>query len=460
MRHFQAFLLFGVVAGAILLPSRRAPEALDLHRVDAAGNESIADPSFARVVEAPREAVTPLAFFEDLALAAAAGGLPGCVAALLASALLAAFAGLWLHGFRGLRRLFVVVAIGAPALLSLLYLSCFFDGRRIVLGPAAADFAPVSLHAQTDRTTGMLSPRDLVLWHARRGFRALNVSDKNRIDGALAAREAARAPELADAITVVVGEEYHGNPHILLVHVGREYDPARIGRAEMLASVRNEGGAAIVAHPWSHRSEPLDTVLALPLDGVELVNEAITGGEEVKQAALRAKRALVGTLDYKFGPHVTALTLLPASAAATAEGIVQAIRERRTSLLYAVPGGAATGVSYHADTLGVREVLALVQSLYETPRMRRASWIAWIALFAILWRLATRVETPPARTLPWRLLFLLGCVLELGLLSLHSWQVRRAIGTVPMLWALLAHAVVAVPLLAATHKLSAAATHK
>jgi len=325
---------------------------------------------------------------------------------------------------------------------------------------------PASLHTQTDRTTGLLSPRHVLDWHYRRHFRVVNVSDKDVVAPAREARRIARERGYVPPLLVVVGEEWHGRPDLVLVNVKRDWDPgefapdARLERT--VRGVQREGGAVLLAHPWSKLPLPLDEALATGLDGVEVVNGVIHGGAHVVQAAQRHDRALVGTIDYKFGPHVNALTLLPADSARSPAGVVEALRARRTRVLFAVPGGARTEKEWRAGEPGLMGTVNGIRTLYETPRARRAVWVAWFAGLLLLWRIATLERPPkegegPRRTLSHRaaaLLFALSCLVEFCVPAGLSWQVRAAFGTIPVPLLIAVACVFAVPLLASSQVLA------
>jgi hypothetical protein len=405
------------------------------------------------VTRPDRSRATFRALLDDLAYAADAAGPAGCGALLAGIAALVLVLSLWSGGVRcALRRVLLTFALGVPLCVGLFYASCFLDGRNIRLGPAAAGFVPCSLHTQTNRTTGLLSPSHLVAWHLRRGFRVLNVSDKDAVDGALEAVEHARDT----GMLVVVGEEWHGHPHMLLVGVRRAWKPAEADPAKTIAGVHEEGGAVFVAHPWSKLEGRLEGVLEAGADGAEIVNGVVHGGRHVIETALDAGKTVIGVIDYKYGPHVTALTLLPERAAESATGVVRALQARQAEVVYAVPGGAFTGAQWDAVSIA-RSVWGGLRSLLETPLPRRAVWLAWLALGALLWWIASRPREGRRmgiRTA--RILFGAAAAVELALPLALGWQFREAFGTVPLPALLAAAAVAAVPLLAASAVLARA----
>lgn len=458
----------------------KAPE---VRWIESTGVDRPCTPEEAHVEMPRRSEPTLLAPLHDLAYAAADAGPEGCLWVLAGFVFLAVVLGLWSQGIRGAgRRVVLVLALGGPACLALLYTSCLLDGRIIRLGPKLIDVVPASLHNHTDRSTGLLSPRNLVIWHVKRGFRVLNVSDKDTISGGILAREALaqlieeRGP-LTPPLVVTVGDEWHGQPDIVFVHATREPQlppepPPNLSKeerhalrlrhlAELAAEVHADGGALFLAHPWSKvpGEMSLEEIFGAGLDGVEVVNGVIHGGEARVRAAMDAKKRLFGVLDHKFGPHVNALTLLDAADARTPEGVARAVREGPTSVLYAVPGGPRSSEEWKAASVGLRGLKAGGDSLLQVPSRRRAVWFAWGILGLLLWWLATRsrrgLGKAAARTL------FLGCaVAELSLLLFVWSDVRFALGTVAVPVLLRIATVLSIPLLAASHSLALLERHR
>ena len=474
----RSLLLFcAALAALCFFAPVRAPAVPTVWSIDRNGNDTRCAPAFARIEMPRRDAVTVLAPVHDLAYAAADAGPEGCLWILGTVTALAVVRGLWSQGVRGaLRRALLTVALGGPLGLALVYASCFLPGRVIRLGPEATDWVPASLHNHTDRSTGLLSPKDLVIWHAKRDFRVLNVSDKNTIEGGVLAREALanlveKQGPLTPPLVVTVGDEWHGQPDIVFVNATREpqlppepppeLPPAERHAlrlrylAELAAAVHADGGALFLAHPWSKvpGEMSLEEVFAAGLDGVEVFNGVIHGGTARVRAAVDANKALFGVSDYKFGPHVNGLTLLDAGLAVTPDGVAKAVREGKTLVLYAVPHGWRSAGEWKAAQVGLRGAKEGILSLLEAPRLRRAVWFVGGALALLLWWTTTRGERGLGRAAA-RTLFLVCVAAELLLLALISYQARRALGIVPVNAILAAQAVLAVPLLAASHSLA------
>jgi hypothetical protein len=454
MTRRSVLIVLALLAAVVFLPPRAEERSLVIRCIDGAVDEPCAS-SFAYVTGPDRSRPTPGALWEDFAYAAADAGPVGCAILVSLVALVALLFGLWCGGFRcGLRRVLLTYALGLPVVLGLLYSSCFLEGREIRLGPDAAGWVKASLHTQTDRSTGLLSPAQLVGWHYRRGFRVLNVADRDSSRGGEEARRVAADAGLKPPLTVTVGEEWHGSPDLVCVNITHSWRPRDLSLEETVAGVQQAGGAVFLAHPWSKRKErTLEDLFRAGVDGVEIVNGVVHGGSAVVSSATAAERALLGVIDYKYGPHVNAVTLIPERLAGSPRGVVTAIRKRQTRVVYAIPGGATTGAAYEAE-LGTLELRSGLHTLTVTPHGRRAVWFAWLAAVVLLWAVTTRRPVPArgrplgARTA--RTIFLVCVVIEFALPAALSWQIREAFGTLPMPFLLGTAALVAIPMLLAT----------
>ena len=464
-----------VAAAAILLPPTQKPLDTPVRMIDEFGRDEPVATEFAYLVQPNRSSVTLSAPVDDLAYMLVDSGPVGGAILLLLVALPIVLVGTWGRGLQcGLRRVLVVLGLAAPVGMALLYHSCFLPGRRPVLGPQARfRYVQANFHAQTDYSTGFLRPIDVVRWHRHRGIQVVNISDKDSIEGALAAQRAlAREPDLLRSnppLVVLVGEEFHGEPDVVLVHIKRSYDPKRRGLADVVEAVHADGGALFVAHPWSKLKRPLADVLDEGVDGVEVVNGVIHGGRHTVEAALgdravpEMRKALIGSLDYKLGPHVSAVTLVPRAALVpydpsnpgsvgkSAATVVRMILSGHTRVLYAIPGTPRTGTSWEVGRFGPAAALVGLRTLYTSSRWRRTMWLLWVVVLGALWKLATRNAQPPGRVGRWRILFMVACTAQLLLLVPLSWQVREIMGVVPVKTLVVLGAVFAVPLLASAH---------
>ena len=126
---------------------------------------------------------------------------------------------------------------------------------------------------------------------ARRGITHLAITDHDRIDGALRARDGA-----PDGLTVIVGEEVKTASGDLICLFLEAAVPPGLPPAETIALVREQGGLVGIPHPFDrHRSsmanvtEELDALAGL-VDWVETYNARVVfreGNERAQAFALR-----------------------------------------------------------------------------------------------------------------------------------------------------------------------------
>jgi predicted metal-dependent phosphoesterase TrpH len=104
----------------------------------------------------------------------------------------------------------------------------------------------VDLHSHTSASFDSLaSPQAVVRAAAARGLTHLAVTDHDRIDGALRARDAA-----PDGLTVLVGEEIRtADGDLIAVFLERPVPPG-LPVADTIAAVREQGGLVGVPHPF------------------------------------------------------------------------------------------------------------------------------------------------------------------------------------------------------------------
>ena len=147
----------------------------------------------------------------------------------------------------------------------------------------------VDLHSHTSASFDSLaSPRAVVRAAAGRGLTHLAITDHDRIDGALAAREMATREALP--LTVLVGQEIRTRQGDLIgVFLER---PIRSGldAFEAIEDVRAQGGLVGIPHPFDRfRSSLLGTAkvdeLAPLVDWVETHNARIMVGNGNQRAA-------------------------------------------------------------------------------------------------------------------------------------------------------------------------------
>jgi predicted metal-dependent phosphoesterase TrpH len=137
----------------------------------------------------------------------------------------------------------------------------------------------VDLHCHTNASFDSLSsPRKVVEAAATRGLTHLAVTDHDRIEGALRARDAA-----PDGLTVIVGEEVRtADGDLIALFLEEAVEPHRPAR-ETIDAVRAQGGLVGIPHPFdkfrgSMLKDPRLEAMAQLVDWVEAHNARVVGG--------------------------------------------------------------------------------------------------------------------------------------------------------------------------------------
>lgn len=133
---------------------------------------------------------------------------------------------------------------------------------------------------------------------AERGLTHLAITDHDRIDGALAVRDAA-----PDGLTVIVGQEVRTSAGDLIALFIERPIPAGLSPAEAAQRIREQGGAVGLAHPYDRFragagragwEDELELLLPL-LDYIETWNARLMFGDGNRRAAdLALARGLPG----------------------------------------------------------------------------------------------------------------------------------------------------------------------
>jgi predicted metal-dependent phosphoesterase TrpH len=161
------------------------------------------------------------------------------------------------------------------------------------------DRAFVDLHCHTSASFDSLaSPAAVVRAAAARGLTHLTITDHDRIDGALAARDlVAATPDAAPGLTVIVGQEIRTSSGDLIGAFLQEAIPPGLPALEAVAAVRAQGGLVGMAHPFDRfrgsvgRGEVEATEeLAAAIDWIEAWNARLVFNDgNGRAAALAAK---------------------------------------------------------------------------------------------------------------------------------------------------------------------------
>ena len=165
--------------------------------------------------------------------------------------------------------------------------------------------AYVDLHCHTRASFDSLaSPEAVVRAATERGLTHLAITDHDRIDGALRARDVA-----PDGLTIIVGEEVKtADGDLIAVFLERAVAPGRPAR-ETIAEVRAQGGLVGIPHPFdryrgSMLKDPGLEAIGELVDWVEAHNARIVGGTgNERAAAVRARAGAAGDLRLRRAQH-------------------------------------------------------------------------------------------------------------------------------------------------------------
>ena len=157
---------------------------------------------------------------------------------------------------------------------------------------SAEDVAFLDLHCHTSASFDCLSDPVKVGRAAQRlGITHLAITDHDRIDGALRARDAA-----PDELTVIVGEEVKTAAGDLICLFLDAAVPPGLSPAETIALVREQGGLVGIPHPFDrHRNSMANATVELDalaglVDWVEVYNARVVFREGNERAQAFAQR--------------------------------------------------------------------------------------------------------------------------------------------------------------------------
>jgi len=154
----------------------------------------------------------------------------------------------------------------------------------------------VDLHCHTRASFDCLSaPAAVVKAAAERGITHLAITDHDRIDGALEARELAPA-----GLTVLIGEEVKTCDGDLICVFLREAIPPGLSAAETIAAAREQGALVGIPHPFDRlrgslllREAGLEA-LGASVDWVETHNARLVGRGNEAAAVYAGEHGLPG----------------------------------------------------------------------------------------------------------------------------------------------------------------------
>ena len=153
------------------------------------------------------------------------------------------------------------------------------------------DRAFIDLHCHTSASFDSLaSPGDVVRAAARRGLTHLAVTDHDRIDGALRARDAA-----PDGLTIIIGEEVTTSDGDLIAAFLERAVPPGLTALDAIEAIRDQRGLVGIPHPFDRsrgygRTSGADLAdIAARVDWLEAHNARVVGDSANDQAAIFAR---------------------------------------------------------------------------------------------------------------------------------------------------------------------------
>lgn len=159
--------------------------------------------------------------------------------------------------------------------------------------PVVEELAFVELHCHSSASYDSLSPpRQIVRAAASRGLTHLAITDHERIDAAVAARELA-----PPGLTVIVGEEIRSADGDVIGLFLERPIPAGLSALETIAAIHEQGGLAGIPHPFdrfrfsglARADEDRLGRLLEAADYIEAFNARVPYGRANERAALLAR---------------------------------------------------------------------------------------------------------------------------------------------------------------------------
>ena len=231
---------------------------------------------------------------------------------------------------------------------------------------SAENVAFLDLHCHTNASFDCLSdPVKATLAAARRGITHLAITDHDRIDAALRARDGA-----PDGLTVIVGEEVKTAAGDLICLFLETAIPPGLPPADTIALVREQGGLVGIPHPFdrnrssmANEAEALEALAEL-VDWVETYNARVVfreGNERALAFALRTELPGVAVSDAHSLLEVGVASTRVLGDPSTPSGLLAALATADVQ-----PGRA----TYFAR--GLTPLAKLVQRARGNGRVRRA----------------------------------------------------------------------------------------
>lgn len=121
-----------------------------------------------------------------------------------------------------------------------------------VLHSVSQTWGKADLHIHSDTSDGLASIPEIMEYVATKtDLSVIAITDHNTIEGALFAKS---LEDLYPGVEVIVGEEVTSKSGHILGLFLNETVPAGLSAAETIARINEQGGIAIIAHPFANRA--------------------------------------------------------------------------------------------------------------------------------------------------------------------------------------------------------------
>ncbi len=259
---------------------------------------------------------------------------------------------------------------------------------RFWVVPENAPFLLANLHTHTTQSNGFLTPEQVVWWHYWRGYRIVGVTDSNTVQGGKRALEFVQRTGLP--VTVLIGEEFRGKTHLVLLNIHHDITPREFDVPKAIKEAKRQGGVVIAAHPWSGRHEIAD-LIAWGVDGVEVTNGSVLGGQRLRTLCQQHRLAAIGSLDFRSEIDPDTATVLP-SWATTPEKVAEALQKGHCAALYLPNEVSEEEFTFWQSWLGS------AKSLWQTGLSANLLGIAFWGTIVTIWR--RRRQFDPSKPSP------------------------------------------------------------
>ncbi len=166
-----------------------------------------------------------------------------------------------------------VIGLWFTYFIVLLFLSRFFPSNTIVNN--SSDTILVTTHAHTVFShDGLVSQEGQWKWHKDNNFDAFFITDHNNHSKTLDFVNAQRKGEFPVEPLVMCGEEFSGTNHLSLLGLKRKFNTKKYSDAQVIDSVRANGGVVLVNHWFDGEKKSLQFFKDLGVDGFEIENTA------------------------------------------------------------------------------------------------------------------------------------------------------------------------------------------